>query len=184
MLACALVLVMVGMWVRVLIRQEPGAAAGAGPQQRQVPSAQPGRSTRITPVELPKTPGRHDVIGRNFFSLHDSAYFQSLVALPSGGTDSEVRVASPDDAHEVIQRVAQTLRLEAVYWSESEEPRAFINNQLLAQGRTLTVESVAGSFVFDVVKISENSVLVSCQDVQVTLKLLNVEVRERSSVDE
>jgi hypothetical protein len=68
--------------------------------------------------------------------------------------------------------------LEAVYWSESEKPRAFINNQLLGQGQILTVESVAGSFDFDVLKISENSVLVNCKDVQVTLKLLNVEVRK------
>lgn len=183
MLACALVLVMVCMWVRVLFGHKPGPAA-AGPRQTRAASEQPSTSARITPVELPKLPGRHDTIGRNFFSLHDSAYFQSLVALPSASTDPEVRVASPDDAHEVIQRVAQTLRLEAVYWSESEEPRAFINNQLLAQGQILTVESVAGSFDFDVVKISENSVLVSCQDEQVTLKLLNVEVRERSSIDE
>jgi hypothetical protein len=138
----------------------------------------PNRPARITPVELPRLPGRHDVIGRNFFSLQDSAYFKSLVALPSASTDQEVRVASPDDAHEVIQRVAQTLRLEAVYWSESEKPRAFINNQLLGQGQILTVESVAGSFDFDVLKISENSVLVNCKDVQVTLKLLNVEVRK------
>ena len=184
MLACALVLVMVCMWVRVLIRRKPSTAAAAGTRQSPTQSVRSDRRARITPVELPKVPGRHDTIGRNFFSLHDSAYFQSLVALPSASTDPEVRVASPNDAHEVIQRVAQTLRLEAVYWSESEEPRAFINNQLLAQGQTLTVESVAGSFDFDVVKISENSVLVSCQGVEVTLKLLNVDVRERSSVDE
>ena len=75
----------------------------------------------------------------------------------------------PTNVQEVIQRVARTLKLEAVLWSES--PQAFLNDQLLSVGSKLTVKDGTASYEFEVLQIYMDSVLVECDDMQLTLKL-------------
>ena len=64
--------------------------------------------------------------------MKDPASFGRNPARRSAGTDTEVPVVSSNNVEEVIQRVARTMKLEAVSWSES--PRIFINDQLLGVG--------------------------------------------------
>jgi len=61
------------------------------------------------------------------------------------------------------------LKLEAVLWSES--PRAFLNDQLLSVGSKLTVKDGTASYEFEVLQIYMDSVLVGCDDMQLTLPL-------------
>lgn len=162
---------MVIMWVRVLLGQKPDSAA-AGPEPTQQGTAQREPPALVRFIELPKLPGRNDSIHRDFFAAQNRAYFQ-----PNGtrraSTDAEVQVVSSGHAREVIQRVAQKLKLEAVLWSEdpAKDPQVFINDRLLRAGEKLTVGDGADSIEFEVLQIRESSVLIGSGGTRLTLKL-------------
>ena len=167
-MACALVLIMLFMWVRVFLGHRP-AAAGATPQAPQAQTAVRRPPAKVQRLELPRIPGRHDALPRDFFTMKDPASFGRHSARRSAGTETEVPVVSTQNAEEVIQRVARTMKLEAVSWSES--PRIFINDQLLEVGGRFLVKDGTQSYEFEVLQIYVDSVLVRCNEVQLTLKL-------------
>ncbi len=174
--ACALISIMLFMWARVLIGHRPAAADAASPSRPAAtpPGTGPGK---VTFVELPKTPGRQDSIARDFFAAPEGSFIRRNTADRNTGTDKEVPSVSSYNVQEVIQRVARKLKLEAVLWSES--PRAFLNDQLLSVGSKLTVKDGTASFEFEVLQIYMDSVLVGCEDMQLTLKLAqNLEVNQ------
>ena len=166
--ACALMLLMLFMWIRVFTGNRPAAVAAAGPSQ-QTQTVQRKDPGKIQLLELAKSPGRHDSIQSDFFSVKDRTYFRRISAARKTGTDKEVPVALSHDPQEVIQRIAQTLKLEAV--SQNETPRAYINDQLLGVGGKLLVKDGADVFEFEVLQIHINSVLVGCDGIQLTLHL-------------
>lgn len=166
--ACVLILIMLFMWVRVFIGHRPAAAAAA-PQPKQTETISRKMPAKVKRVELPKSPGRHDSIQRDFFTVKDRTYYGRNPTGRKTGTEREVSVASSHYAQEVIQRVSRTLKLEAVLWSES--PRAFLNDQLLRVGDKLTVKDGTQVFEFEVLQIYVDSVLVECRGIQLTLKL-------------
>jgi hypothetical protein len=170
-LATALILVMAAMWIRVLIGHRPGSAAAATnrPQTSAASQKSPARS-RAKMIALPRIAGRNDSIDRDCFNMQEWAPVRLSAAGPSASTDPEVPVVSPHHDQEVIHQVAQTLRLEAVSL-KSESPRAFLNDRLLGVGDTLTVETGSASLEFEVLQIKEESVLVECNGIQLTLKL-------------
>ena len=124
---------------------------------------------KVKLVELPKLPGRHDGIQEDFFVTKDRAYFRRNAAGRNTGIDQEVPVVSSNYAQEVIQRLTQTVKLEAVLWSES--PRAFVNDQLLSVGNKLTVKIGTEVFEVEVLQIYVDSVRVGCDGIQLTLGL-------------
>ncbi len=170
-MACALVSLMVFMWIRVLIGHRPAAAEAAPPPKPAATSSGLG-PVKVTPVDLPKSPGRHDVIARDFFVASDESYARRKNAGRNTGTEKEVPVASTSNVQEVIRRVAQTLKLEAVFLRE--RPQAFLNDQSLSVGDKLTVKDDTASYEFEVLQIYMDSVLVECQGIQLRLKLAQV----------
>jgi len=166
--ACGLIGIILFMWGRVFIGHRPAAAAAA-PPPTQTGSVQPKGPVKVKLVELPKPSGRHESIERDFFSTKDGTFLRRNSAGRNTGTDREVPVASSNYAQEVIQRLARTMKLEAVLWSES--PRAFINDQLLSVGGKFAVKDGAAVFEFEVLQIYVDSVLVGCDDIQLTLEL-------------
>ncbi len=168
-MACALVLIMLFMWVRVFLGHRPAAAA-ATPQPPQAEAAAHRPPAQVQRLELPRIPGRHDALPRDFFTMKDPASFGRNPARRSTGTDTEVPAASTQNVEEVIQRVARTMKLEAVSWSES--PRLFINDQLWGVGDRFVVKRGTQSYEFEVLQIYVDSVLVRCNGVQVTLQLV------------
>ena len=175
-LASSLILVMGIMWIRVLIGHKPGSAVAAAPQTQAAPVKQ-RESARVRLVELPKIPGRHDGIQKDCFSMRDRPPFRPSAAVQHTGTVPEVPVVSPHHDQEVVQQVAQTLKLEAVI--RDGTPRAFVNDRLLNVGDRFTVERGADFLEFEVLWIYEDSVLVECNGIQLTLKLAQyVDVRK------
>jgi hypothetical protein len=168
--ACALVSIMLFMWVRVLLGHRPAAAAAAPPPKSAATPSGAG-PVKITLVELPRSPGRHDDIARDFFAS-DGSYARRNAAGRNTGTEKEVPVASSRNVQEVIQRVAQTLKLDAVFLREN--PQAFLNDRLLSVGDRLTVKDDTASYEFEVLRIYMDSVLVECQGIQLRLKLAQV----------
>jgi hypothetical protein len=164
--AGVLILILLFMWIRVFVGHRPAAATGA-PQSQPAEAAKP--PVRITRIELPRIAGRHDSLQEDFFIRHDHTDARRNPAGRDTGTDEEVSVTSSRIAQEVIQRVARTLKLEAVLWSE--DPRAFINDQLLRVGGKLIVKDGPVFLEFEVLRIHVNSVLVECGGLQLTLEL-------------
>lgn len=174
-LALALIVFMGLMWIRVLTGQKPGSA-GAAPEPTLNERAGPETLAKVQFIELPKLPGRNDSIYGDFFAIQDRAHFRPN-DMRNTGTETEVRVTSPGHAQEVIRRIAERLKLEAVLWSEN--PQVFVNDRLLKVGDTLPVKEGAKTLNFEVLRINENSVLVGCDGTQLTLKLAQfVEVNE------
>jgi len=169
--ACALVSIMLFMWVRVLLGHRPAAAAAAPPPKPAATSSGTA-PVRVTLVELPKSPGHHDTIARDFFVASDESYARRNAAGRNTGTEKEVPAASSSNVQEVIRRVAQTLKLEAVFLQG--RPQAFLNDQSLSVGEKLTVKDDTASYEFEVVEIYMDSVLVECQGIQLRLKLAQV----------
>ncbi len=178
-LAVSLLVVMAIMWIRVLVGHKPGSAAAAVERKETtaaVTNAPAG--SRITMVPLPRIPGRNDVIDRDCFSIRDRAAFRQIPAAPETGTDPEVPSETTNHDQEVIQQVAETLKLEAVVRRDGP-PRAFVNDRMLKVGDRFAVERGAACLEFEVLRIDENAVLVECNNVQLTLKL-SVEVHKES----
>jgi hypothetical protein len=164
--AGGLLLIMLFMWVRVFVGHRPAAATAAAPSAQTQSAAHKG-PVKVKFVELPKLPGRHDVIQENFFMAKDRAYLRRNAAGRNTGIDKEVPVGSSGYAQEVIQRLTQTVKLEAVLWSES--PRVFINDQLLSVGGKLSVKIGTEMFEIEVLQIYVDSVQVGCDGLQLTL---------------
>lgn len=165
-LAVGLVTIMVVMWVRVLAgKKVKPAAAAATPPAGQSAEPQPAK---LKFFELPVVAGRHDAIYRDFFSVDALAGFRRDPASQQTGADPEVRIEPGPQIQEVINRVAQNrLRLEAVL----DGSQVFINDRLVGVGETLSVTEGPAVYVFEVVRIEEESVLVKCNGREVTLKL-------------
>jgi hypothetical protein len=166
--AGVLVLILVFMWLRVFLGHGP-AGATAAPRASAAATDAPPKTTSVQRIELPRIPGRNDSIQRDFFTMKDRSLFRRQAAGGGTGTGTEVTVTSSQDVPEVIQRVARTMKLEAVLWNES--PRIYINDRLLEIGDRCVVKNGAQSYEFEVLQIYVDSVLVECAGVQLTLKL-------------
>lgn len=167
-LTVCLIMVMGIMWFRVLTGRKPGPAAAAPPSQDEQQQPQP-QSMNLRFIKLPSIPGRNDCINRDFFAGREWEPFRQSFLSQNQGTDTEVHVVSSDHAQEVAIRVAQKLKLEAVLWSGN--PQAYVNDELLCVGDTLTAKDGPDTCKFEVLRICEDSVLVGCNGTQLTLKL-------------
>lgn len=166
-LAMCLITVMVFMWVRVLGRKTPQAAKATSTAQQRDSKSQSDSQLKISFIELPKVPGRNDVMKRDFFASDGWQNFikegENLAGI------EEVNVVSTDGGEEVITRVAQKLKLEAIVLSEN--PQAFINDELLSVGDKLLIRDRTDKYEFEVVGIEENAVFIRCAQARITLKL-------------
>jgi hypothetical protein len=173
-LAAGLVAVMAFMWIRLLRKDAPQSAqANATMQQTSASSqGQPASPSKISFVELPKVPGRHDVIARDFFAPGD--WWKSIKGI--GGQNrtgaEEVRVVSAKGDREVTNLLAARLKLEAIV--KDKNLQAFINGKLLSVGDKLLIREGVRTLDCEVVQIEQNQVAIRCGQSQVTLKLSQV----------
>jgi len=168
-----LVLVMVFMWVRVLTRRTPGAAEAAFMTEEADVEGQSNPELEISFIELPEVAGRNDVITRDFFASDGWQEFvdeevENLVGI------EEVSVVSTDGSEEVIRRVAEKLKLEAIVLSEN--PRAYINDKVLWVGDKLLVEDGVDMYECEVVGIEGKTVVIRCREAEITLKLTQTSI--------
>ena len=169
-LASALLLVMGIMWFRVLTRRGPASARARATTADAGERLEVG-SSHVRYVELPNVPGRNDDIKRDVFSGREWKCFQEHVPTSNISTEPEVRFVSSDQAKEVaLRRFAQKLKLEAVLWSEN--PQAFVNDQLVRVGDGITARDGQDTCEFEVLRIFEDSVLIGCNGTQLTLNLV------------
>lgn len=170
-LAFSLIMVMAFMWVRVLSKKTPNAAEAALTTQQEKLDERENSRLKLSFVELPKVPGRNDVITIDFF---DSNGWQGFMKDEDGRSltgREEVSVVSKDGSEEVLIKIAGKLKLEAIELSDM--PCAFINSKLLLVGDKLHLKDGVNAYECEVVRIEENVVLLRCAEVEVKLRLMS-----------
>lgn len=171
--ALCLIALMVFMWARVLGKKTPAVAAALGPEDVV---AGPDSELNISFIELPKVAGRNDVLTRDFFA---AGGWKDFIRDGEGSNvaGTEVSVVSKDGDEEIIRKVAEKLKLEAI--GLDGNPQAFINNKLLSVGDKLLVRDGGNTYECEVMAIEENVVLIKCGDAEITLKVTkSVEVAD------
>ena len=172
-----LLVIMGFMWVKVLTGKKNPASAQAdfAPEQAAM-AVQSGPSTRLVFVEPPYIKGRNDVLIRDFFSVKR----WEVVRRNEGGGDLDgEKISMTVDSsgghlnRESILQVAKLLRLSVI--ELGERPNAFINDTLLSIGENLLLAHEGTMYEFTVVAISGNEVLLTCQGVNIEMKLLQQE---------
>ncbi len=166
--ALCLVAVMAFMWVRVLIRRTPQAAAAMSMTEEMNVEGKSNPESKISFIELPEVPGRNDVIARDFFASDGWQDFVDREVENLVGTE-EVSIVSKGGNEEGIRRVAEQLKLGAIVLSNN--PQAFINDKLLSVGDKLPVGEGVDRYECEVVEIKRNTVVVRCREAEITLKL-------------
>jgi hypothetical protein len=169
-IAFCLIGVMVFMWARVLGKKTPQGAE-ARDLTRSAMSGQSSSELKISFVELPKVEGRNDVLTRDVFAADDWQEFAKSGVGNSNGI-KEVNVFSKGVSEEVVRRVADKLKLEAI--GLSEKPEVFINDKLLTIGGKLFIKEGVETYECEVVGIEQNTVLIRCGEAEIKLKLMQV----------
>ena len=164
-IAFGLISVMVFMWAKVLGGTGPQAAK-ATPTAQTAGAGQSDSELNISFVELPKVKGRNDVLARDFFAVGS---WKDFTAEGNG----EVNVVSIDGSEEVAREAAEKLKLEAIVFGSN--PRAFINDKLMAVGGRLNVVDGENKYEFEVTEIEEKRVRVRCGKVEIALKLAEIQ---------
>lgn len=167
-LALCLIAVMALMWIRVLSRKSPRAAEAVVTEDQINAEERSNPELNITFIKLPKVPGRNDVITRNFFNSDGWRYFIEGQRRRSGR--GEVNVLSTDGNEEIIKKMAQKLKLEAIMVGENS--RAYINGETVKVGDKINISDGVDEFEFDVTAIEENTVVIKCKEAEITLKLV------------
>jgi len=170
-LALCLITLMAFMWVRVLTRKAPQAAeAGLLVEQMDV-ETQSEPELKITFVELPQVAGRNNEISRDFFTSEGWKWFVDKEGPKSVGVE-EVSIVSTNSDQEVIKKVAEKLKLEAIV--SGKNPLAFLNNEVLRVGDKMLVSDGTDKYECEVVEITENKVVMRCREAVMTLKMTQV----------
>jgi hypothetical protein len=169
-IAFCLIGVMVFMWAKVLGKKTPQNAGAAG-LTRETMTEGSDSEQKISFVELPQVEGRNDVLTRDFFSADGWQEFTKSGVRNSNGI-KEVNVFSKGVSEEVVRRVAEKLRLEAI--GLSENPEVFINDKLLTIGGKLLIREAGETYECEVVEIEQEMVLIICREAVIKLKLMQV----------
>jgi hypothetical protein len=163
--ALCLIALMVFMWARVIGKKTPAVAAALGAEDVVSGS---NSELNISFIELPKVAGRNDVLTRDFFA---AGGWKDFIRDGEGSNvaGTEVSVVSKDGNEEIVRKVAEKLKLEAI--GLDGNPQAFINNKLLSVGDKLLVRDGGNTYECEVMAIEENVVLIKCGDAEITLKV-------------
>ena len=170
--ALCLVVVMAFMWIRVITNKGPETAeAVLTAEQLNVENAS-AEKLNVSYIKLPQVAGRNDVITRDFFASNDWRYFKGEKERNLAVIE-EVNIVSKNGNEEVIRKVAEKLKLEAIVVLSSK-PRAFINNKVMSVGDRVLIRDGIDTYECEVIDIKENVVVIKCREAEVTLKLTQV----------
>jgi len=166
--ALCLIAVMVFMWVRVLTRKSPqSAAASSVAEEIKLIGQSDTESLKLSFIELPKVEGRNDVLARDFFTVKN---WQDFLREGKGvGDRGKVDVVSGNGNEEVARKIAEKLKLGAIVMGKN--PRAFVNDKLLAVGDKMLIQDGVNIYECEIVEIEEKTVLLRCGQAEIRLKL-------------
>ncbi len=169
--AVCLISVMAIMWLKVIFKKGPEAAAAVVPAttQPQLASAL-APAIKVTYKELPVTQGRNNIITRNVFAANGWQGFNP------GGTNTTptgTALTTTGGKTAIESAAKQLIKLEALVVGPPRQ--AMINGKLLSQGDKLLVGEGTTKFEFEVIVIKESSTSLKCANVTVTLELVRTD---------
>ena len=167
--ALCLIVVMAIMWIKVLTNNGPETTNAAITAEHLIVKDTSAQELNVSFVELPQVPGRNDGITRDFFASNEWQSFKGEKKRNLAVIE-EVNVVSKDGNEEVIRKVAEKLKLEAIVVL-SNKPRAFINNKVISMGDKVLIRDGIETYECEVIEIKENIVVIECGEAEVTLKL-------------
>ena len=170
-IALCLITVMAFMWVRAFTKRTPQAAGAALVTEQLNIEDRSNSELKISFIELPKVPGRNDVITRDFFASNGWQDFLGGQGQKSANIQ-EVNIVSKDGKEEVIRTVAMKLKLQAIVLGVN--PRAFINDKLLSIGDKMLIRDGIDVYECELVEIQENMVVIRCREAKITLRLKQI----------
>lgn len=172
--ATCLVIVMAIMWIRVLTNKGPETAEAAFVVEQVNVEDMSAQESNVSFIKLPQVAGRNDVITRDFFASNDWQHFKGEKGRNLAVIE-EVNIVSKNGNEEVIRKVAEKLKLEAIVVL-SNKPRAFINNKVISMGDKVLIREGIDAYECEVIEIKEkeNIVVIKCGEAEVTLKLTQV----------
>lgn len=165
-----LIIVMIFLWVRVLTKNTPEVAEATAPTNVSSVEGPSNEAVKVSFLDLPKVPGRNDVITRDFFVADGWRHF--VGGRRKFADIEEVNVLSHNGSEEVIRKVAEKLRLEAIMLSKN--PLTRINSKELSIGDRMLIDDGRDKYECEVVAIEENTVKIKCREAEITLKLVPV----------
>ncbi|MHC4132601.1 MAG: hypothetical protein ACYSSP_06640 [Planctomycetota bacterium] len=172
--AFCMVSIMIFMWIRVLLDKGPsGIQAAVIPPILDTETSV--SSIEVSFIELPRVEGRHDVLTRDIFSWQKRqdlrGYEKKL------HHEEQVNVVSEKGKENVIRRIANKLRLEAI--ELGQKPRVFLNGEFLSMGEKLSFKDGEKIYDCEVISIKQDVVVIQCGQSQIRLKLAEaIEVLE------
>jgi hypothetical protein len=165
--ALCLVSLMAFMWIRVLLSKGP-----AGTEAAMVPPIFNSQDTsassiEVSFIELPRIEGRHDILTRDIFSWNEWEGFRGY---GQGVNHKEqVDVVSEEGKEDVIRRIVNQLRLEAI--ELGQKPRIFLNDEFISTGEKLQIRDGKEIYDCEVISIQQDVVVIRCGKSQIRLKL-------------
>jgi hypothetical protein len=158
------------MWARLLGRKTPQTAGAITTQNQSdvtTTGSHPGMGVSF--VDLPKIPGRNDVLSKDMFNAGGwKDFVRDIEGAKLVGVD-DPNMGLQDGTEEVIKRVAEKLRLEMIVFRENRQ--AFVNGKLLSVGDKVAVKSGVETYECEVTEIREKAVFLRCGEAKITLKL-------------
>jgi hypothetical protein len=170
-LALCLITLMAFMWIRVLTKGAPEAAEAGLTAEQMVAERQSEPELKISFINLPQIAGRNNEISKDFFTSDGWKGFVDKEEHKSVGV-GEVNIVSTNSDQEVIKKVAEKLKLEAIV--SGDNPLAFLNNEVLRVGDKVLVSDGTDKYECEVVEITENTVVMRCREAEITLKMTQV----------
>jgi len=171
-MASCLIVLMAFMWVRVLTNKSPQVSDAALITNQSNFEDAENQELNVSFIELPQVEGRNDVITRDFFSSNGWRGFGSGKERNLAVIE-EVNLVSGNGNEEVIRKVAEKLKLEAIVVL-SGNPRALINNKVVSVGDKVLIRDGIDMYECEVIEIEENRVVIKCREAEVTLKFKHV----------
>lgn len=175
-IAAALILLMIFMWVRVILSSRVGNDASAANAETQAAientQQQTAEEIKIDYIELPVVSGRNDKLSRNFF---DADSFSAFPLDPDGnyvpGSGSR-ETSDSQGQNRNIDQILQTIKIDAIIVGDkSGTGEVFIAERLLSNGSTFDVEHKGRIYEFEVMEVFELKVVLKWEDVTVTIKM-------------
>ena len=170
-LALSLIVLMVVMWIKVLTKSSPKTADAETIAELIELQNQTELEVKVSFIELPQVEGRNESITRDFFDSNNWQTFIGGNGKKSVGVE-DINIISKDNDKEVIRKVAENLKLEAIV--SNEVPLAFINDKVVRAGDKLFVSGGIDTYECEVVEIKENILVLKCKESQITLKMTQV----------
>jgi hypothetical protein len=170
--ASCLIVLMAFMWVRVLTKKAPEASEAAQITDQLNFEDTTNQELNVSFIDLPRVAGRNDVITRDFFASDGWRHFGSGKERNLAVIE-EVNVVSGNGNEEVIRKVAEKLKLEAIVVL-GRNPRAYVNNKVVSVGDKVLIRDGIDKYECEVIEIEENKVVIKCREAKVTLKFKNV----------